>query len=198
MVEQLVVRESDTQSHHCPRRCFGQAVATPIRRHCLRQLRARSCKNPTLAIRWTTGVASTNDHRNASCPPSCFFGALLCWPRYLPILSGMKVAWLVSIIGTATYMAYIIALILPLIYPYCPFKVPLTLYVYSLYQLVHDTLIPLIIIIRRFPYACVFGRHSRFYLGNNRDWRNDFIASYQRSPTVKEIERIMFKGVLLK
>ncbi len=45
---------------------------------------------------------------------------------------GMKVAWLVSIIGAATYIAYITALILPLIYPNCPFKVPLTLYVHSL------------------------------------------------------------------
>ncbi|KAK0465686.1 hypothetical protein IW261DRAFT_1315486, partial [Armillaria novae-zelandiae] len=49
---------------------------------------------------------------------------------------GMKVAWLVSIIGAATYMAYIIALILPVVYPYCPFKVPLTLHVYSLYQFI--------------------------------------------------------------
>ncbi|PBK88293.1 hypothetical protein ARMGADRAFT_937394 [Armillaria gallica] len=102
---------------------------------------------------------------------------------------GMKVAWLVSIIGTATYIAYIIALILPLVYPYCPFKVPLTLYTHSLYQFVHDTLIPLIIIIWHFPYAHVFGRHSHFYLCKYRDWRNDFIASYQISPTVKEIER---------
>ncbi|PBK88556.1 hypothetical protein ARMGADRAFT_1115918, partial [Armillaria gallica] len=60
---------------------------------------------------------------------------------------GMKVAWLVSIIGSATYMAYIIALILPLVYPYCPFKVPLTLYIHSLYQFVNNSLIPLIIII---------------------------------------------------
>ncbi len=64
---------------------------------------------------------------------------------------GMKVAWLVSIIGAATYVAYIIALILPLIYPYCPFKVPLTLYIplsvsicqrlsYLTYYLLHTTL----------------------------------------------------------
>ncbi len=102
---------------------------------------------------------------------------------------GMKVAWLVSIIGTATYMAYIIALILPLVYPYCPFKVPLTLYVHSLYQFVHDTLIPLIIIIRHYPYAHVFGRDRHFCLREYRDWRKSFIASYQISPTVKEIER---------
>ncbi|KAK0489962.1 hypothetical protein EDD18DRAFT_1050452, partial [Armillaria luteobubalina] len=39
---------------------------------------------------------------------------------------GMKVAWLVSIIGAATYLAYVVALTLPAVYPYCPFKVPLT------------------------------------------------------------------------
>ncbi|KAK0186807.1 hypothetical protein F5146DRAFT_936088 [Armillaria mellea] len=50
---------------------------------------------------------------------------------------GMKVVWLVSIISAATYMAYMIALILPLIYPYCPYKVPLTLYVHCLSQNIH-------------------------------------------------------------
>ncbi|PBK88652.1 hypothetical protein ARMGADRAFT_1033979 [Armillaria gallica] len=38
---------------------------------------------------------------------------------------GMKVAWLVSIIGAATYVAYTVALILPLVYPYCPFRLSL-------------------------------------------------------------------------
>ncbi|KAK0193273.1 hypothetical protein F5146DRAFT_1029868 [Armillaria mellea] len=50
---------------------------------------------------------------------------------------GMKVAWLVAIIGAATYTAYVVALILPLVHPYCPYKVPLTLYVYHLYQYIH-------------------------------------------------------------
>ncbi|KAK0443171.1 hypothetical protein EV421DRAFT_1805207 [Armillaria borealis] len=53
----------------------------------------------------------------------------------------MKVAWLVSIIGAATYTAYVIALILPLVYPYCPYKDPTTLYGHRLYQLVRDYLI---------------------------------------------------------
>ncbi|SJL12508.1 uncharacterized protein ARMOST_15935 [Armillaria ostoyae] len=82
---------------------------------------------------------------------------------------GMKVAWLVSIIGTATYMAYISALILPLVYPYCPFKVPLTLYVHSLYQFASDSLIPRIALIRHYPYTHVFGR------GNHR------LRMYQRA-----------------
>ncbi|SJL12518.1 uncharacterized protein ARMOST_15945 [Armillaria ostoyae] len=59
----------------------------------------------------------------------------------------MKVAWLVSIICAATYTAYIIALILPVVYPYCPFKVPLTLYVHPLYQFINDSLIPRIALI---------------------------------------------------
>lgn len=54
---------------------------------------------------------------------------------------GMKVAWLVSLISAATYIAYIIALILPLIHPYCPYKVPLRLYIRSLYHIITDPLI---------------------------------------------------------
>ncbi len=74
---------------------------------------------------------------------------------------GMKVAWLVSIIGAATYTAYIIALILPLIYPYCPFKVPLTLHVHSLYQFVNGSLPSWIVLIRHYPYTHVFSRDNR-------------------------------------
>ncbi len=84
MGEQLVVRESDSQPHHCPGRSFGQAVAPPIRLHRLRQLPPRSYKNPTHAIRWTTDVAGTHDHRAASGPPPCFIGAFFRWPRCFP------------------------------------------------------------------------------------------------------------------
>ncbi|PBK88599.1 hypothetical protein ARMGADRAFT_362734 [Armillaria gallica] len=46
---------------------------------------------------------------------------------------GMKVAWLVSIICAATYVAYVVTLILPLVHPCCPYKVPLTFYIHRLY-----------------------------------------------------------------
>ncbi len=101
---------------------------------------------------------------------------------------GMKVAWLVSIIGAATYMAYVVALVLPLVHPYCPYKAPLTLYLHSLYRFVNDTLIPRIIILRRYPYIRVFGRHSYLYLHSYWEWREHYIASYQKCLTVKEIE----------
>ncbi|PBL04459.1 hypothetical protein ARMGADRAFT_1005018 [Armillaria gallica] len=76
---------------------------------------------------------------------------------------GMKVAWLVSIIGAATYTAYVIALILPLIHPYCPYQVPLTLYIYRLYQYIHR-LHQLLqygnsYLIRRVGYCIRFMRH---------------------------------------
>ncbi|SJL12530.1 uncharacterized protein ARMOST_15957 [Armillaria ostoyae] len=100
---------------------------------------------------------------------------------------GMKVAWLVSIIGAATYMAYVIALILPLVHPYCPYKVPLTLYVHrlcrcihrlyqrghrlyqhALYQYGNSYLIRRIqyriIFMRLYPYTHIFGRYRRRYL----------------------------------
>ncbi len=101
---------------------------------------------------------------------------------------GMKVAWLVSIIGAATYVAYIIALILPLIYPYCPFKVPLTLYIHSLYQFVSTFLISrTIFFIRHYPYTHVFHRHCdwRFHK-YRRDRESD--VQHQKRP-LKEIER---------
>ncbi len=86
----------------------------------------------------------------------------------------MKVAWLVSIISAATYTAYITALILPLIHPYCPYKVLLTLYIHRLYPYAHRLyqygngyLIPriryCIIFMRHYPYTHVFNsfrRHS--------------------------------------
>ncbi|KAK0222941.1 hypothetical protein EDD85DRAFT_249911 [Armillaria nabsnona] len=77
-----------TQPHHCPGRRSGQAVDSPIRRHRLRQLRARSCKNSTYALYWTTDVAGADDHWLASGPPSCFVGTLFCWPHDLPLLFG--------------------------------------------------------------------------------------------------------------
>ena len=81
-----MVRESDSQPHHCPGRCSGQAMAPPIHCYCLRQLCARLCKNPTLAACRTRDVAGANDHRLASGPPSCFVGALFCWAFYLPLI----------------------------------------------------------------------------------------------------------------
>ncbi len=92
---------------------------------------------------------------------------------------GMKVAWLVSIIGAATFMAYVIALILPLVYPYCPYKVPLTLYVHHLYQYIHHLcrygnsyLTPsiryCIVFVRHYPYTHMFGRARCYYLTRHR------------------------------
>ncbi|KAK0431047.1 hypothetical protein EV421DRAFT_2024730 [Armillaria borealis] len=93
----------------------------------------------------------------------------------------MKVAWLVSIIGAITYVAYIIALILPLVYPYCPFKVPLTLFVYHLYQFIDDRLILLIALIRHHLYTHLFG--------HDRDHENFRFISQPRKRPLKEIER---------
>ncbi len=98
---------------------------------------------------------------------------------------GMKVAWLVSIIGAATYTAYIIALILPLIYPYCPFKVPLTLYVHSLYQFVNDFLLLRIALIRHYPYTRVFRRDNHRWSMYRRRRKSIF---QHRSRSLKEIE----------
>ncbi|KAK0227464.1 hypothetical protein EDD85DRAFT_853837 [Armillaria nabsnona] len=101
----------------------------------------------------------------------------------------MKVAWLVSIIGAATYMAYIIALILPIIYPYCPFKVPLTLYVHRLYQFINDSLIPRIgiALIRSYTHMfnCNHDRHN-CRLATYRH-RCESILRRQKRP-LKEIE----------
>ncbi len=120
---------------------------------------------------------------------------------------GMKVAWLISIIGAATFMAYVIALILPLVYPYCPYKVPLTLYVHHLYQYIHHLcrygnsyLIPsiryCIIFVRHYPYTHMFGRARRYYLTRHRQmleaWKQEgqenSIPFRQKLPTLKEIE----------
>ncbi|PBK62822.1 hypothetical protein ARMSODRAFT_920208 [Armillaria solidipes] len=114
---------------------------------------------------------------------------------------GMKVAWLVSIIGAATYMAYVIALILPLIHPYCPYKVPLTLYIHRLYQYIHR-LYALFhygsgYLIRRVRYVfvryCHYGPdeedHTRLERAgqelNTQDDSNPFSPKF---PTLKEIE----------
>ncbi|SJL12478.1 uncharacterized protein ARMOST_15905 [Armillaria ostoyae] len=120
---------------------------------------------------------------------------------------GMKVAWVVSIIGAATFMAYIIALILPLVCPYCPYKVPLTLYIHPLYQHIHHLcqycnsyLIPsiryCIVFMRHYPYTHMFGRARRSYLTRHRQmlevWKQEEqespIPFRQKLPTLKEIE----------
>ncbi len=101
---------------------------------------------------------------------------------------GMKVAWLVSIIGAATYVAYTIALILPLIYPYCPFKVPLTLYIHSLYQFVSTFIISrTIFFIRHYPYTHVFHRHCDWRFHKYRRDRESDVQRQKRP--LKEIER---------
>ncbi|KAK0444152.1 hypothetical protein EV421DRAFT_495005 [Armillaria borealis] len=114
---------------------------------------------------------------------------------------GMKVAWLVSIIGAATYMAYVIALILPLIHPYCPYKVPLTLYIHRLYQYIHR-LYALFqygsgYLIRRVRY--VFVRYCRYRpdeedhtrlerAGQELNTQDDSNPFSPKFPTLKEIE----------
>ncbi|KAK0227468.1 hypothetical protein EDD85DRAFT_1027007 [Armillaria nabsnona] len=102
---------------------------------------------------------------------------------------GMKaVVSLVSIIGFTTYMAYIIALILPVVYPYCPFKVPLTIHVHSLYQFVTDSLIPRIALIRQYPFSHVFGSdRDNVRLSMYQASRDAIIQ--RRNPSLKEIER---------
>ncbi len=100
----------------------------------------------------------------------------------------MKVAWLVSIIGAATYTAYVIALILPLVYPYCPHKVPLTLYAHRLYQLVSDYLISRIALVLHYPYPHLFHHDGCFHLSMHHKWHADFIHSRQKCRTLKEIE----------
>ncbi|KAK0217207.1 hypothetical protein IW262DRAFT_1299161 [Armillaria fumosa] len=100
---------------------------------------------------------------------------------------GMKVAWLVSFIGAATYITYIVALILPAVYPYCPFKVPLTFYVHPLYQFITDSLIPRIALIRQYPYSHVFGRdRDNFRLVTYRQRRESIFR--RRKRPLKEIE----------
>lgn len=57
----------------------------------------------------------------------------------LPILSlGVTVVWLVSI---TRVMAYVVALIIPLIHPYCLHKVPLTIQVHPLYHFLNGSLV---------------------------------------------------------
>ncbi len=83
-------------------------------------------------------------------------------------------------------MAYTIALILPLVYPYCPFKVPLTLYIHSLYQFISNFLIPhTIFFIRHYPYTHMFHRDSlRLRIYRRRRESN---VQRQKRP-LKEIE----------
>ncbi len=102
---------------------------------------------------------------------------------------GMKVAWLVSIIGAATYTAYVIALILPLVYPYCPYKVPLTFFTHRLYQFVNNCLIPRVVLVLRYPYTHMFRHDDHSHLPGSNDWLQDFLKSRQRKgPTLKEME----------
>ncbi|SJL12544.1 uncharacterized protein ARMOST_15972 [Armillaria ostoyae] len=100
----------------------------------------------------------------------------------------MKVAWLVSIIGAATYTTYVIALILPLVYPYCPYKVPLTFYAHRLYQLVSDCLTLCITLMLHYPYPHLFHRDGCFQLSRYHNWHEDFLHSRQKCRTLKEIE----------
>ncbi len=126
----------------------------------------------------------------------------------------MKVAWLVSIIGAATFMAYVIALILPLMDPYCPYKVPLTLYVHHLYQYAprpyrygYVYLIPRIrycvVFMRHYPYTYIFGHDHLDWLDKHqekrKEWksqerqerqerRESLIPLPQKFPTLKEIK----------
>ncbi|KAK0458239.1 uncharacterized protein EV420DRAFT_1544337 [Desarmillaria tabescens] len=46
----------------------------------------------------------------------------------------MKVAWLVALMSVATLFAYIFTIVLPLIHPHCPYKTPLTFYLYRPYR----------------------------------------------------------------
>ncbi|SJK99405.1 uncharacterized protein ARMOST_02703 [Armillaria ostoyae] len=87
---------------------------------------------------------------------------------------GMKVAWLISIIGAATYMAYVIALILPLIHPYCPYKVPLTLYIHHLYAL--------------FQYGNEDDHTRLEWAGQELNTQDDSNPFSSKFPTLKEIE----------
>ncbi len=99
---------------------------------------------------------------------------------------GMKVAWLVSIIGAVTYMAYVVALILPLVHPYCPYKVPLAVYIHHLYRFFYDRLITPILIIQRYPDGYFF--YLPRYLRNDISHIRGAISPLQ-CPTLKEIER---------
>ncbi|KAK0186770.1 hypothetical protein F5146DRAFT_1143164 [Armillaria mellea] len=116
-----------------------------------------------------------------------FFAGLIVFMFSL----GMKAAWLVLIIGAATYIAYSIALILPLVHPYCPYKVPLTIYIHRLYQSINNKLIPYIqyciLFMQHHPSARVFGRNSRIYLSGYWEKR-DIISQRLKCPTLKEIE----------
>ncbi len=102
---------------------------------------------------------------------------------------GMKVAWLVSIIGAATYMAYIIAVILPLVYPYCPYKVPLTLYVHRLYQFFCAYLPARVAIVLHYLYTRVFRRNSPSSLPRYwQEWHKNSTHARPIFSTLKEIE----------
>ncbi|KAK0227442.1 hypothetical protein EDD85DRAFT_150866 [Armillaria nabsnona] len=46
----------------------------------------------------------------------------------------MKVAWLVAVMGVVTLFGYIFTVVLPLIHPQCPYKTPLTFYLYRPYR----------------------------------------------------------------
>ncbi len=93
-------------------------------------------------------------------------------------------AWLVSIIGAATYTAYVIALILPLVYPYCPYKVPTTLYGHRLYQFVRDYLILRIAL----SLSPLVSPRLLFHLSMYHKRHADFIHSRQKCRTLMEIE----------
>ncbi|SJL12498.1 uncharacterized protein ARMOST_15925 [Armillaria ostoyae] len=101
----------------------------------------------------------------------------------------MKVAWLVSIIGVATYTVYVITLVLPLIYPYCPYKVLLTFFTHRLYQFINNCLIPRVVLVLRYPYTHMFRHDDLSHLPRLNNWLQDFLKSRQRKcPTLKEME----------
>ncbi|PBK88323.1 hypothetical protein ARMGADRAFT_937399 [Armillaria gallica] len=95
-----------------------------------------------------------------------FFAGLSIFLFSLP----MKVAWLVSVMS-ATYTAYVIALILPLIHPYCPYKV----YAYFLAPVVIKLL-------------CMPHHISPSLLPRYQEWLKD--SSTRASPTFPTLEEI--------
>ncbi|SJL12542.1 uncharacterized protein ARMOST_15970 [Armillaria ostoyae] len=116
--------------------------------------------------------------------------ALFCWPRYFLVLSGHE------------------TLILPLIYPYCPYKVPLALYVHHLYQYVprlylygNSYLIPriryYIIFMRHYPYTQVFGRSRNDCLYRHQRWLEEWERQEQQERRERQQSLIPFRQKFL-
>ncbi len=62
-----------------------------------------------------------------------FFAGLCIYLFSLQVV----IAYIVSLISGSAYVAYLICHILPLVYPNCPYKTPMTSYTYRLYLSVH-------------------------------------------------------------